>query len=269
MVKRDIVEINEELCDGCGLCVPNCHEGALQIIDGKARLISDLFCDGLGNCLGHCPKDAITIVKKDVEPYDERKVMELIVPKGTNTLKAHLQHLKDHSETKFLNEAFEYMKEHNIENPLEGDTMKKELPCGCPGSAMKEIKPSDVSAGGGSALSQWPVQLNLLSPMAPFFDNAHLLVAADCVPFAMGDFHAKLLHGKALVIGCPKLDDIEEYQEKLTAIFEMNNVKSVTVAIMEVPCCHGMYSAVESAIESSGKKIPLIKEVIGVNGSIK
>ena len=144
--------------------------------------------------------------------------------------------------------------------------------CGCPGAAIREVN-NDNSAEGNkeqsSALRQWPVQLNLLPINAPFFENSHLLVAADCVPFANPNFHSKLLNGKSVVIGCPKLDDIEHYTEKLTEIFKNNNIKSITVAIMEVPCCHGMYMAVEEAIESSGKKIPLIKEVIGVNGEIQ
>ena len=270
MIKRKIVEIDEDKCNGCGLCIPNCHEGALQIIDGKARLISDLFCDGLGNCLGHCPQDAIKIVEKEAEPYDEKKVMEKISKQGENTIKAHLQHLKDHNETKFLNQAIEYLNENNIKNPLENmeeTKMEKDLPCGCPGSAMREVNTEEDASSNAeqsSALRQWPVQLNLLPAQAAFFENSHLLVSADCVPFANPNFHSKLLNGKSLVIGCPKLDDIEDYTEKLTEIFKQNKIKSVTVAIMEVPCCHGMLAAVEEAVEASGKKIPVIQETIGV-----
>ncbi len=275
MLKRKIVRIDEEKCDGCGLCIPNCYEGALQIIDGKARLISDLFCDGLGNCLGHCPRNAITIEEREAEPYNERKVMESIVKQGENVIKAHLEHLKDHNETRFLKEALEYLEEKGMKNPLEEEKMENktiEIPCGCPGAAIRELKneQSDIKdTNQQSALRQWPVQLNLLPPYAPFFDNSHLLVAADCVPFACANFHAKLLNGKSLVIGCPKLDDIESYQEKLTEIFKSNNVKSVTVAIMEVPCCYGLYSTVDQAIKDSKKNIPLIKEVIGVGGDLQ
>ena len=145
-------------------------------------------------------------------------------------------------------------------------------PCGCPGTAIKEIKKDSNTSTNqeqNSALEQWPVQLSLLPPQAPFFNKSHLLVAADCVPFANANFHSKLLNGKSIVIGCPKLDDVEEYREKLTEIFKQNDVKSVTVAIMEVPCCFGLYSAVEGAVERSGKKIPIIKETIGVNGEIQ
>ena len=270
MVKRNIVEIDEDKCNGCGLCIPNCHEGALQIIDNKARLISDLFCDGLGNCLGHCPQDAIKIVEKEAEPYDEKKVMEKISKQGTNTIKAHLEHLRDHNETEYLNQAIEYLKENNMENPME--EKKMEGHCGCPGAAMREVnneQDASTNQEQSSALRQWPVQLNLLPPQAPFFDNSHLLVAADCVPFANADFHSKLLHGKSLVIGCPKLDDTEAYEEKLTEIFKLNNIKSVTVAIMEVPCCHCMLAAVESAVGKYGKKITIIQETSGVNGDIQ
>jgi NAD-dependent dihydropyrimidine dehydrogenase PreA subunit len=284
MVKRKIIKIDEEKCNGCGQCIPNCPEGALQIIDNKARLVSDLSCDGLGACIGHCPLGAIDIEEREAEPYDEVAVMKTIIPQGTNTIKAHLEHLKDHNQTEFLNIALEFLKASGIKNPLEESNMQHgnstdPLPCGCPGSAMREVKPkqsneqseNDASNNPGqvSALRQWPVQLHLLPPQAPFFDNAHLLVAADCVPFATPDFHSKLLHGKAVCIGCPKFDDINEYEDKLTDLFKMNDVKSVTVAIMEVPCCGGMYEAVKSAITASGKDIPLIKEVVSVSGEIQ
>jgi ferredoxin len=271
MTKRKIIEINEDKCNGCGQCIPNCHEGALQIIDNKARLISDLFCDGLGACVGHCPTGAMKVVEREAEDYNERRVMEEnIIPKGMNTIKAHVDHLKDHGATKYYDEAMEVLKEHNIE--VEETKMNDDLPCGCPGTAMKEVNTNEDSSNNAdqaSALRQWPVQLNLLPPHAPFFDNSHLLVAADCVPFANPNFHSKLLNGKSLVIGCPKLDDIESYQEKLTEIFKQNKIKSVTVAIMEVPCCGGLQMAVEEAVEASGKKIPIIVEVISVSGEIQ
>lgn len=272
MVKRKIIKIDEDKCNGCGECIPNCHEGALQVIDNKVRLISDLFCDGLGNCLGHCPTDALTIIERDAEPYDEKKVIEKMIPMGMNTLKAHLEHLKDHSETNYLNQALEVLKEKGIESPInieEGDKMNHGQ--GCPGAAVREIKTKNNSSNNGkqeSALAQWPVQLTLLPPQAPFFENSHLLISADCVPFANASFHSKLLNGKSIVIGCPKLDDIESYEEKLTEIFKNNKIKSVTVAIMEVPCCHGLLSITEEAISKSGKKIPLIQETVGVNGDI-
>jgi ferredoxin len=274
MAKRDIIEVDEDKCTGCGDCVPNCHEGALQIIDGKARLISDLFCDGLGACIGHCPTGAMKIVEREAEDYDERRVMEEnIVPKGENTIRAHVNHLKDHGATKFYDEAIAYLDEKGIKVDLEEKKMGEKLACGCPGTAMKEINSGCGSESGSSdntsALRQWPVQLSLLPPHASFFDNSHLLVAADCVGFANPNFHSELLHGKSIVIGCPKLDNLAEYTQKLTEIFKQNNVKSVTVAIMEVPCCFGMYAAVEEAVKASGKNVPIIKEVVGVDGAIK
>ena len=280
MVLREIIKIDEDKCNGCGLCIPNCPEGALQVIDGKVRLVSDLMCDGLGACIGHCPEDAITIEKREAEPYDEKKVMENIIKQGINVVKAHLQHLKEHNETEFLRQALEVLKDKGIGNPLDNNNHKEgdkiehshEGMGGCPGAAMRPVN-SDADASENaeqkSALRQWPVQLNLLPPQAPFFDNSHLLVAADCVPFANADFHSKLLNGRSVVIGCPKLDDIQHYEEKLTEIFKLNKIKSITVAIMEVPCCHGLYAAVESAVEASGKKIPVIQEVVGVNGDIQ
>jgi len=242
MVTRDIIEIDEDKCTGCGICITSCHEGALALVDGKAKLTNDIYCDGLGNCLKECPEDAITITKKDVKEFD---------------FKATNEHLKELGREELKN------------NPLEEPKMKDDLPCGCPGTQMRELKPTTSSnQSQESQLQQWPVQLNLLPPQAPFFENSHLLVAADCVPFAHANFHSKLLQGKSLVIGCPKLDDIDAYQEKLTAIFQMNKVKSVTIAIMEVPCCEGMHHAVKQAIEASGEDIPLIKEVITVDGKL-
>ena len=245
------------------------------------RLVSDLFCDGLGACIGSCPRDAIKIVEREAEPYDERKVMGRIVKQGENVVKAHLEHLKGHGEKGYLKEALDYLKEKGIENPLKEGS---ELPCGCPGSRVMDLRgeenssqkgerarKEEVSKGGkalwqGSELRQWPVQLTLLPINAPYFDNADLLISADCVPFANANFHQDLLKGRRLVVGCPKLDDIDGYREKLTEIFKANKIKSVTVAIMEVPCCYGLYAAVEEAIKESGKDINLIKKVISVGG---
>ncbi len=268
-MKRKIIKIDEKKCNGCGLCIPNCPEGALQIIDGKARLISDLFCDGLGACIGTCPQGAITTEEREAKPYDEKKAMENIVKAGNNTIIAHLKHLKDHNEIKYLDEALGVLKEKGVEINLEKINKIKDSECGCPGAAPREIKKkADISknAEQTSALRQWPVQLRLLPIQASFFENSYLLVAADCVPFANANFHSRLLNGKSLVIGCPKLDDIKAYQEKLTEIFRNNEIKTITVAIMEVPCCNGLYAAVEKAVKDSNKNIPIIKKVIKING---
>lgn len=271
MSTRKIIKIDEEKCTGCGLCIPNCPEGALQIIDGKARLVSDLFCDGLGACIGHCPEGAITIEEREAEPYSERKVMRNIIKQGENVIEAHLKHLKEHNETRYLNEAIEFLKEKGIENPLE----EKSGCLSCPGAAVKDLgkKPGersgDAAAEQESELRQWPVQLNLLPPNASFFNNSDLLIAADCVPFANPDFHSNLLKGKTLAVGCPKLDDIKTYKEKIKAIIETNDLNTITVAIMEVPCCYGLYKIVEEALDESGKRITLKKVVVGIDGEIK
>ncbi len=264
-MKRKIIEINQEKCTGCGKCIPNCPEGALQIIDGKARLVSDLFCDGLGACIGECPEGAIRTVEREAEPYDEVKVMEVIARQGANTIAAHLKHLKSHGELKLLNIAVNYLKEHNLPVP--------ELPhSGCPGMLAKRFpaeKPkAEALAGGTSALRQWPIQLKLINPDAAYFDHADLLVSADCVAHAYGSFHKELLNGRILIILCPKLDtDIDGYVEKLAQIFRSHDIKSITIARMEVPCCGGTVMIVQKALELSGKSIPVTTRIIGIAGN--
>jgi Pyruvate/2-oxoacid:ferredoxin oxidoreductase delta subunit len=275
MAKRQIIKINNEKCNGCGLCIPNCPEGALQIIDNKARLISDLFCDGLGACIGHCPEGAIEIEEREAEPYQEKKVMENIITQGDNTIKAHLEHLKEHGEQDYLNQALEFLKEKGIENPLNKNTTQKTF-CGCLGAQIQDRReePSEETPNNNqkvklkSELKQWPIQLTLVSPNASYFNDANLLITADCVPFASPNFHQELLKNKSLVIGCPKLDNLEEYKEKITDILKFNNIKTLTVAIMEVPCCYGLYAIVEESVKESGKNIDIKKITIGINGEI-
>jgi len=273
-MKRKIIEINEKLCDGCGNCVPNCAEGAIQMIDGKARLISDLFCDGLGACLGECPRGAITLIEREAAPYDERLVMERIAAQGVNTIKAHLEHLKSHGEKEYHRIAVEYLREKGIEIPEDAPApAEKKLPCGCPGTLAKALMPKKPAADAPkgeipSALRQWPVQLHLLNPNAPYFDDADLLVAADCVAYAAGNFHRDLLDGKILAIFCPKLDgSAEEYVAKLAEIFRNHHIRSVTVARMTVPCCGGTVAIVEEALKRSGKTIPLEVRVVNLDGT--
>ena len=280
-MKRQMIKIDEERCTGCGECMPNCPEGALQIIDGKARLISDLFCDGLGACIGHCPEGAITTETREADSYDERKVMENIVRQGPNVVAAHLAHLRSHGQDEYLREATAYLMENGIAVPPE--FLEPSCRCGdkdradpqlaaCPGSRVMDIARDEADEGTNqpanmpSRLRQWPVQIMLVPPRAPFLAGADVLIAADCVPFAYAGFHEKLLKGKVLLVGCPKLDDAEVYQEKLAEMFRHNEVKSVTVAHMEVPCCFGMVRLVESAIRNSGKDIPVTTRTISVNG---
>ncbi len=271
MSKRKVIKIDEDICNGCGLCIPNCPEGALKIIDGKARLISDLFCDGLGACIGNCPLDAITIEEREAEEYDEIKVMENIVKKGENTIKEHLDHLKDHGETELYNQAIKYLHDHDLDIPQLKE--KSEVPEGCPGCAVINIDKEHENVPSKtmsvvSELKNWPIQLMLIPENAPYFKNADLLIAADCVSFSLGNFHDELLKNKVLMIGCPKLDNSKFYLEKLTNIFKINNINSVTTAYMEVPCCFGMVAIVQEAIMSSGKEIPLINLKVSIKGKI-
>ena len=280
-MQRKIVKIDEELCNGCGLCIPNCQEGALQIIDEKARLISDLFCDGLGACIGHCPEGAITIVEREAEPYNERKVMEMIVPKGRNTILAHLEHLRDHNEVDFFNVAIQYLKEKEIDMSKEGFELRKPAPaCGCPGSMAMDFNLDQTegnqapTADSGSMdvtseLKQWPVQLHLLNPQASYFQNADVVLTADCVPFAMASFHARFLKGKTLAIACPKLDSNKDsYVEKLASMIADSRINSISVIMMEVPCCGGLLSMAEMAREQAGRNIPVKRIIVSIKGEV-
>lgn len=276
-MKRQIIKIDEEKCNGCGLCIPDCPEGALQLIDGKARLVSDLFCDGLGACLSACPEGAIEIEEREAEPYDEVKVMQNIVKQGEMVIKAHLEHLDEHGEHEYLRAAINYLEGRGIPVP---DFKKSGAAChsqpqGCPGSqafsfGKNENRPVLSPAGvQGSELRQWPVQLKLLNPAASYFDNADLLIAADCAPVAYGDFHQRFLQGKTIILFCPKLDPyIDEYVEKLTAIFRMHEIKSITTVRMEVPCCGGINSVLMEALKRSEKNIFVKEYTVSVQGEI-
>jgi len=277
MAKRKIIKIDEKKCTGCSLCIPNCPEGALQMIDGKARLISDLFCDGLGACIGHCPEGAITIEEREAEPYDEKKVMENIVKQGKNVIKAHLEHLKGHGATDYLDQAIEVLKEKGIDVPAEETGHHAHAHAhgssACPGVKVvdfrkehKSHKKAKSAPSGISQLRQWPIQIKLVPPAAPYLKGADLLIAADCVAFAYAGFHDDLLKGRILLIGCPKLDDAEFYKEKITGILKDNDIKSITCAHMEVPCCFGLVNIVKSAISDSGKDIPFEEVTISIKG---
>ncbi|MGK9369107.1 ATP-binding protein [Melioribacter sp. Ez-97] len=250
---REIIKIDEELCDGCGNCVPECREGALQIINGKARLISDLFCDGLGACIGHCPTGALTIEKREAEPYDERKVMDYIVRGGSEVIKAHLVHLKEHGQYDYLSEAVAYLNEMGIEIPNIS-------------AHSEDFKGEKIET---SVLKQWPIQMHLVSPLAPYFVNSDLLLSADCCGFALGDFHSRFLKKRSLAIACPKLDSNKQvYLEKLIAMIEQAKIKSITVLIMEVPCCGGLLKIAQQAVEFSSRRIPVNAAVISTDGRI-
>lgn len=295
---REIVKIDEDLCNGCGDCIPNCHEGALQLIDNKARLISDLLCDGLGACIGHCPQDAITIEKREAAPYDEVEVMKDMVSKGKNTVIAHLKHLKDHNEKEFLSQGVEFLLENREKldfSPEEVITaltnqIKEEKhqhhhaepsgSCntgGCPGSAeqdFRDLKPtfaaaSPVADNAPSELKQWPVQMHLLNPQASFFKGSDLLIAADCVAFSLGNFHQKYLKDKTLAIACPKLDSNQDiYIQKLVSMIDDSKINTITLMIMEVPCCGGLLQMVKMALQQANRNVPVKKMVVGIQGDI-
>lgn len=295
-MKRDIINIDEDKCNGCGLCVPNCHEGAIQIIDGKARLVSEFMCDGLGACIGHCPEGAITIETREAEPYNENKVIEQMTGKGRNTIIAHLKHLKDHGEEGFFNEAFSYLKDQkavlgfslaevmdevNNQGKAAANTVNtyryayNESAGGCPGSRQMVLeKPQErmdpiSTADQSSELRQWPVQMHLLNPNAPYLRGSDLLLAADCAAFSMGNFHSRYLKGKSLAIACPKLDhDLEIYIEKLTAMIDMARLNTIAVLMMEVPCCGGLLQMVRVAMSKASHKIPVKQIIASLTGDV-
>jgi len=275
-VKRQIIKIDEEKCNGCGDCVPNCPEGALQIIDGKARLVGDLLCDGLGACIGKCPQGAITIEEREAEKYDEVKVIENVAKGGEKVILSHLNHLKEHDQSEFLEQALKYLNDNNISIPSLEEKKKEPVACGFPGTMMKDFRrPGDeqteeaASITVKSELRQWPTQLHLVNPGAPYFQDCDLLVAADCVAFSLGDFHFRFLKGKSLVMFCPKLDStMDLYLEKLTAIIRDNNIRSITVAKMEVPCCYGSLNLTREAVKNSGKNILIKEHTVSIRGDV-
>jgi len=241
--QRDIILIDEDLCDGCGDCISACAEGALELVNGKAKLKEDFLCDGAGACIGYCPTGALTVIKREAVAYDEVAVEK------------NLQAIKMASAPEPI--------------PM------VHAGGGCPGSAMRSFNVDETSSAGSPAdlgqrhtqLRQWPVQLMLVPPNAPYFQDADLLIAADCVPFAHPEFHETYLKGKALLVGCPKLDNLEFYVEKLTQIFQLNEIKSVEVVLMEVPCCGGIAQAAHAAREKAGAKFPLKISTVGVQGN--
>jgi len=304
-MQRDIIKIDEEKCNGCGLCVPNCHEGALQVIDGKVRLVSELMCDGLGACIGYCPEGAITIEKREAEPYDEIAVISEMVKKGANTVRAHLKHLKDHHEYGYLEEGATWLEVHRSEltfdvaevleavngsnkpvktgEPGSGHQQNNHHQGhqhhphhhggGCPGSAERLIAPAPVftaaASDAPSQLTHWPVQMHLVNPNSPVYRGTDLLLAADCVAFSLASFHNRFLKGRALAIACPKLDHgTETYVDKLTIMIDTAKVNTITVMMMEVPCCGGLTQMVRAALARASRKVPVKAIIVSIDGKI-
>jgi len=252
---RKIIRIDEEKCDGCGQCADACAEGAIQIVGGKARLVSETYCDGLGACIGDCPRGAITIEEREAAEFDAEAVRRHLAQGARVPAK--------------------------LKTPLPTAAGPAAMPPNghvCPGTfaqmlqanraAQRSAGDSPSSPAAASALANWPVQLRLVPVNAPYFDGADLLIAADCAPFALADFHARLLDGKILLIGCPKLDDVEFYRQKLAEIFRQNEIRSVEVAYVEVPCCFGLVQIVRDSLAEAGKQIPLVLTKIGIRGSV-
>ena len=276
-MKRKIIRIDEEKCNGCGLCIPNCPEGALQIIGGKARLVGDLLCDGLGACLGHCPEGAILVEEREAEAYDERTVIANVVAQGKDTIEAHLRHLEEHDQQDYLQEAVDFLQERGILVTISEEkppaTQATKAIGGCPGSQSANFARLDPLAEASgvrdSMLTHWPIQLHLVNPMAPHFAGSDLLLAADCVAYTMGDFHKDHLQGKTLAIGCPKLDDGQEaYLAKLVTLIDSAQVRSLTVMIMQVPCCSGLFQLAQRAVGQSSRRIPIRYQVVGIRGEV-
>ncbi len=246
MTVRQIIRIDEELCDGCGQCVPACAEGAIRVVDGKARLVSEIYCDGLGACLGECPQGALTVEEREVPEFDPSAVAQ------------HLARVDDEEPAR----------------PAAPSPALHHHQGSCPGSAVRDMRPRETHLEGedrtrsapASRLRNWPVQIKLVPVQAPYFAGADLCIAADCVPFSHPDFHERFLTGRVLLVGCPKLDDAAFYRTKLTAIFEMQDIASVHVVVMEVPCCSGMVQLVRDAVRESSRRIPIEVTVIGIRG---
>ena len=263
-MKRQIITIDQDKCNGCGECVTGCPEGALQMINGKAHLVNDLFCDGLGACIKGCPVDAISIEEREADSYNERMVMDRIIAAGPDVIKAHLKHLYEHIQKEFLDIAIQVLKEKNLEIP---DYMSPIMPCNCNGN-HEEKKGSGVQHND-SFIANWPVQLQLINPYAGNFKNSDLLIAADCTAFAHPDINKRFMKDKQTIIFCPKLDHVaEQYIEKLAMIFKDQEIKSITILRMEVPCCGGVELIVQKALEKAQKYIFVKVYTISVKGEI-
>jgi len=267
-MKRKVIKIDEEKCTGCGKCIPDCPEGALQIIDGKVRLVSDLFCDGLGACIGSCPYGAITVEEREAAEYDEKKVMGNIIKQGKNVIKAHLKHLRDHRQVRYLEEARQVLRERGIEINIEehNHSCLASKPMYFKSKGSNSLAESTNSA---SQLTNWPIELALINSSHPCFREEEIAIAADCTAFSYANFHSRFLKVMSLIILCPKLDKaIDLYIDKLTSIFKNNLIKFVTLVHMEVSCCFGLLKITEDAIRRCGRQVVIKEYTISIQGEI-
>lgn len=276
---RNIVVIDEEKCDGCGQCVDACHEGAIAIVNGKAKLISDIYCDGLGDCIGDCPQDAITVEKREVRDFDPKAVQAHLAAGGHKNWEKRAQ-------------EGEATAKESLASAIDKGA-KETLACGCPGTMVMAINQgvkggdcsesalmaqntgiqgsslnSDYRQEAPSSLTNWPVQITLLPVNAPYLKGADLLIAGDCTPFAFSNFHHRFIRGRIALVGCPKLDNAQEYVDKLATVFENSGIRTIEIAYMQVPCCGGLLNIVRRALEKSGANIPVIHTMIGMDGQI-
>ncbi|KPK71626.1 hypothetical protein AMJ87_07035 [candidate division WOR_3 bacterium SM23_60] len=259
-VKRKIIHIDEDLCDGCGSCIPGCPEQALQIVETakgpKARLVKELYCDGLGACIGSCPTGALTITEEEAEPYNEKATIARIKEKAPEMLETHIKHLKEHADL---------LPEHHTHEMPKGV-------CACPSAQVmewkEEKKPHDKKVDMASELRQWPVQIHLVPPFAPYLQNADIAIIADCVPFAYANLHQDFLKGKAVLVGCPKLDDADYYIEKIAQIIEHAKPKSLQIVHMEVPCCFGLMHVIKEARKRVKSNVPVEEVTVSIKGKV-
>ncbi len=270
---RDIITIDESRCDGCGLCAQGCPEGALQIVDGVARLVGDLLCDGLGACIGSCPRGAIAVERREAEPYDERRVMkENIIPKGSGTIEAHLRHLLAHGEDRYLKIAIAALEEAGLPTPssLRNPPTKvpREEPAPIGGLKLHTTRPLSPS-DGAPRQAQWPIQLHLVNPRASHFEGASLLLAADCAGFSVPDFRTRWAQSKSMAIACPKLDtDLDRYLDKLVVLIDEAKVKDITVLRMQVPCCGGLVRLAVEARNRASRAVPITAVIVDPEGRV-
>lgn len=284
-MKRQIIKIDENKCIGCGLCASACAEGAIQMVDGKARLISEVFCDGLGVCLGECPVDAITIEQREAAPYSERETIERLLPQGVRVVTLHLEHLKNHGQMKWHDEGVAVLREKGIAIPgvtdtpdsprtptTTGETMSppdESKECGCPHATQQALNQAAAPQPAGQPLTNWPIQLQLINPNSDVFDKADLVIAADCTAFSLPDFYKRFTKNKVLVVFCPKLDRANEhYVEKLAMIFSQHDIRSITLLRMQVPCCGGTAMIVGQALRRAGKEIDVVEYTVHFDGTM-